>query len=430
MTNLRTREEMSVQVSTPKFYKRQACRACESRALRSIIDLGPTPLANSFLRSRNEFANEESFPLNVYFCDDCSLVQILEVVDPDILFRDYIYVTGTADSIVTHNQNYAETVTQLLQCGSSDLVVEVASNNGQLLKCFQNHGVRVLGVEPATNIASMANDAGIETVNEFFSSRTAPEIAATYGPAKAVIGNNVLAHVDDTKDFLAGCKLLLADDGLVITEVPYLKEFVERTEFDTVYHEHLCYFGVNSLLRLCDSAGLSIRRIDEVSVHGGSIRMYAERAENGNGHAAEVLAMADAEKAAGLTSFKTFEDFADRVRRVRTDLVAMLDRLKAEGCSVAAYGAPAKGNTLLNYCEIDSGQLDFTVDKNPLKVDMFTPGAHLPVLPVSALLEHQPDYVLILAWNFADEIIEQQHEYRARGGRFIIPIPEPRIVEP
>jgi len=222
----------------------------------------------------------------------------------------------------------------------------------------------------------------------------------------------------------------LADDGLVITEVPYLKEFVERTEFDTVYHEHLCYFGVNSLLSLCDSVGLSIRRIDEVAVNGGSIRMYAERAERGNGHAAEVLAMADAEKATGLTSFKTFEDFAERVRRIRADLLALLNRLKAEGRTVAAYGAPAKGNTLLNYCGIDSALLDFTVDKNPLKVDMFTPGAHLPVLPVSALLDNQPDCVLILAWNFADEIIEQQHEYRARGGRFIIPIPEPRIVEP
>lgn len=429
MTIASVQEEMSPRVTPPKYHNRQACRACGSEGLRSIIDLGPTPLANSFLRSEDEFAGEESFPLTVYFCEGCALVQLMEVVDPEILFRDYIYVTGTADSIVAHNKNYSATVTELLRLEPSDLVVEVASNNGQLLKCFQKHGVRVLGVEPATNIANMANDDGVETVNKFFSSETAPEIRSAYGPAKAVVGNNVLAHVDDTKDFLLGCKMLLADDGLVITEVPYLKEFVERTEFDTVYHEHLCYFGVNSLIRLCDAVGLSVRRIDEVAVHGGSIRMYAERAENGNGHAAEVIAMANAEKDAGLTSLETFEDFAGRVRGIRRDLVAMLDGLKAEGCTIAAYGAPAKGNTLLNYCGIDLSRLDFAVDKNALKVGMFTPGAHLPVLPVSALLERQPDYVLILAWNFADEIIEQQGEYRARGGRFIIPIPEPRIIE-
>jgi hypothetical protein len=420
------------QMSAPaksKFHIRQTCRACGSDSLRQVVDLGPTPLANSFLRSPAEFADEESFPLNVCFCADCSLVQILEVVNPEILFRDYIYVTGTADSIVKHNQQYAATVAELLQLGSDDLVVEVASNNGQLLKCFQRLGVKVLGVEPATNIAKIANDDGIETVNEFFNSTTAPSIRSAYGPAKAVIGNNVLAHVDETKDFLLGCKTLLSDDGLVITEVPYLKEFVERTEFDTVYHEHLCYFGVNSLLSLCDSVGLSIRRIDEVAVHGGSIRMYAERAENGNGHAPEVMAMAESEKEEGLTSFETFEDFAKRVRSIRSNLVGMLNGLKADGCKLAAYGAPAKGNTLLNYCGIDSKVLEFAVDKNPLKVQMFTPGSHLPVLPVSALLERQPDYVLILAWNFADEIIEQQHEYLARGGRFIIPIPEPRIVE-
>ncbi len=411
------------------FHRRSTCRACGSNRLRSIIDLGPTPLANSFLRSRAEFADEESFPLGVYLCEGCALLQLLDVVDPEVLFRDYIYVTGTADSIMTHNREYADSVTKLLGLGPKDLVVEVASNNGKLLKCFQELGVKTLGVEPATNIAQMANEDGVETVNEFFSSQTAPAIRSAYGPAKAVIGNNVLAHVDDTKGFLHGCKMLLADDGFVITEVPYLREFVDKTEFDTVYHEHLCYFGVNSLIRLCDSVGLSIRRIDEVSVHGGSIRMYAERSENGNGHAAEVLDMAKSEERAGLTRFETFVEFADRVKRIRGDLVRLIKRLRAAGYSIAAYGAPAKGNTLLNYCGINAGLIEFTVDKNPLKVGMFTPGAHLPVLPVSALLEHQPDYVLILAWNFADEIIEQQQEYRSRGGRFIIPIPEPRIVE-
>jgi hypothetical protein len=315
-----------------------------------------------------------------------------------------------------------------MNLGPTDLVIEVASNNGQLLKCFQEHDVRVLGVEPATNIAQMANSDGVETVNEFFSSLSAPMIRFAHGPAKAVIGNNVLAHVDDTKDFLLGCKMLLANDGLVITEVPYLREFVDRSEFDTVYHEHLCYFGVNSLIRLCDAVGLSIRRIDEVPVHGGSIRMYAERSENGNGHSADVIEMAEREKRSGLTRFETFEDFAERVTGIRRDLVSLLRWLKAEGSSIAAYGAPAKGNTLLNYCGIDTDLIDFAVDKNPLKVGMFTPGAHLPVKSVDELTEHQPDYLLILAWNFANEIMEQQQDYRARGGRFIIPIPEPRII--
>ena len=420
--------ETLVDIESTKFYKRQSCRACSSHALRSIIDLGPTPLANSFLRERDEFNAEESFPLEVYFCESCALVQLLDVVDPEILFRDYIYVTGTADSIVKHNREYAATVAELMDLGSTDLVIEVASNNGQLLKCFQEHAVKVLGVEPATNIARMANSDGVETVNEFFSSSTAPMIRSAYGTAKAVIGNNVLAHVDNTKDFLLGCKMLLADDGFVIVEVPYLREFVERSEFDTVYHEHLCYFGVNSLIRLCDAAGLSIRRIDEVPVHGGSIRMYAERCENGKGHAAEVLEMAGREERSGLTRFETFEGFAERVRGIRRDLVELLRRLKSEGRSIAAYGAAAKGNTLLNYCRIDTDLIDFAVDKNPLKVGMFTPGAHLPVMPVDALSERQPDYLLILAWNFANEIMDQQQEYRSRGGRFIIPIPEPRII--
>lgn len=411
------------------FYKRIACRACNQENLQAFLKLGPTPLANSFLRSKDEFKKESSYPLDVCFCRSCSLVQLADVVDPEILFGNYIYVTGTAQTIVEHNRQYAETVVDYLGLNGKDLVIEVASNNGALLQCFQKLNKNVLGIEPAKNIAKMANEAGTRTINKFFNSATAKEILKQFGSAKAVIGNNVLAHVDETQDFLSGCRSLITDDGLVIVEVPYLKEFVECLEYDTVYHEHLCYFSVSSLMHLCDSVGLSIVRIDRVPVHGGSLRIYAGKKERFPNHSAPAREMAEEERRSGLTDLRTYVKFAEKVAASREKLLSLLKKLKSEGRSVAAYGAPAKGNTLLNYCGIDRELVSFTVDKNPLKVGLYTPGAHLPVLPVSALLEQQPDYTLILAWNFAKEIIGQQSEYRRRGGTFIIPIPEPRIVE-
>jgi hypothetical protein len=390
--------------------------------------LGPTPLANSFLETPAEFATELQFPLDLYFCEECSLVQLLDVIDPEVLFRNYIYVTGTSDTITAHNESYAETVTQLLCLRADDLVVEVASNNGQLLQSFKRRGVRTLGIEPAENIAAIARAAGVETISEFFDSAIAPKVLASYGPAKAVIGNNVLAHVDNTKDFLLGCKSLLAPDGLVIIEVPYLRDFLNHLEYDTVYHEHLCYFSVTSLMHMCDAVGLSLVRVDHVPVHGGSLRIYAAHQESHREHAPEVRRVADEERAAGMSTFATYEQFACDVQGSRKALLELLCEIKQAGKTVAGYGAPAKGNTLLNFCGIDSQQLTFTVDKNPLKVGLYTPGTHIPVQPVAAVLEKQPDYLLILAWNFADEIMRQQVAYQERGGRFIIPIPKAKVI--
>ncbi len=409
-------------------HKRTTCRACGRADLELFLPLGDVALANSFLRSPEQFASERRFPLEVYFCRTCTMVQLADVIDPEVLFSNYLYVTGTSDTIAAHNVGYARTVVELTAAGKSELVVEVASNDGSLLRRFQDHGVRTLGVEPATNIAAGANAAGVPTVNRFFDSRCARELRAEHGPARAVIGNNVLAHVDDPVDLLRGFKELLDERGLAIVEVPELAEFVERLEYDTVYHEHLSYFSVTSLMRVCEEAGLRIVRVDHVPVHGGSVRMYAAPVERVREHAPAVRELSRAEHESGMASPARLRRFADDVRENRRALLELLDGLRAQGKSIGGYGAPAKGNTLLNYCGIGVERLPWTVDKSPLKVGLYTPGSHIPVLPASELLARQPDYCLILAWNFADEIRRQQAEYARRGGKFILPIPTPRVV--
>lgn len=410
------------------YHRRSDCRSCGHTDLHEFLSLGPTPLANSFLRSPAEFAAEVSYPLDVVFCPRCSLVQILDVVDPETLFRDYIYVTGTSTTIAEHNVRYAKAVVDLVGLGADDLVVEVASNDGSLLKRFQDHGVRTLGVEPATNVAAMAREAGVDTVNRFFDETAGRELRESHGPARAVIGNNVLAHVDDTPGFLRGVRALLADDGLAVIEVPYLMEFIDRLEYDTVYHEHLCYFSVRALLHLCEAAGLRLVRVDDVPVHGGSIRIYAAPATTVSDHDEAVLARCAAEDRAGLGDPARYDRFARDVHAQRSELRSMLLALKEEGRSLAGYGAPAKGNTLLNFCDIGVDLIPYTVDRSPLKTGTYTPGSHIPVLEVDVLLDRQPDVVVILAWNFAEEIMHQQREYQNRGGRFLLPLPNPRLV--
>lgn len=407
---------------------RDTCRACDGRRLARFLELGPQPLANANLASPAEAAAEPRYPLDLYFCEDCALVQLLDVIDPEVLFRHYLYVTGTSETIARHNQAYARTVTELLALGGNDLVVEVASNDGSLLSCFRDLGVRTLGVEPATNIAQLARERGIDTVNEFFDEPAGAKLRSERGAARAVIGNNVLAHVDDTQGFLRGARSLIDRDGLVITEVPWAGEMLEKLEYDTVYHEHLCYFSIAALARLCEQAGLVLVRVDHVPVHGGSVRMYAGLPAHYGAHGAGVLAEIERERAMGLTSLSRWRQFARDVQEQRRALLSLLRDFASSGRTLAAYGAPAKGNTLLNYCGIDTELIPFTVDRNPLKVGTWTPGMHIPVLPVPTLLERQPDYTLILPWNFAEEIMSQQSEYRRRGGRFILPIPVPKIV--
>ncbi len=409
-------------------HKRTTCRVCGSDRLYLFLSLGPQPLANAFLSDTTRFGSESRYPLDVYFCESCSLVQLLDVIDPEVLFREYIYVTGTSETIAAHNVSYARAVVDLLRLGESDLVVEIASNDGSLLQQFRACGVKTLGIEPARNLAEIARAKGIATIDRFFESEVGKCVRGSHGPARAVIANNVLAHVDETRDFLCGARELIADDGLVIMEVPYLRDLVNRLEYDTIYHEHLCYFSATTLARLCEAADLSLVRVDYVPVHGGSLRMYAGRREYHPSHTPAVMELLEQERREGLTSRERYVKFAGEVAENRRAILDLLENLSAKRKVIAGYGAPAKGNTLLNYCGIGPDLLPFTVDKNQMKVGKFTPGTHIPVEPVERLLERQPDCVLILAWNFAEEIMRQQSAYRTRGGSFIIPIPSPMVV--
>lgn len=408
----------------PDYHRRDTCRGCGGRTLELILPLGDQPLANSLMKDPAEFARERFFPLDVMFCRDCSLVQVLDIVDPEVLFGHYLYVTGTSETIAAHNESYAEAVIATLSLQPADLVAEIASNDGSLLSCFARRDVRVLGIEPARNIAELARARGIATENRFFDRTAGAELAATHGRARAIIGNNVLAHVDDPAGFLEGAADLLADNGRLFIEVPYALDMLERGEYDTVYHEHLSYFSVSSLARLALRAGLRLVDVDRVPVHGGSIRV--QFAKGGEPTAAATALMAK-EQANGLTSLDAWLAFGRRAEENRAAVRSLLAELTGQGRRVAAYGAPAKGNTLLNYCGIGTSVLPWTVDRNPLKVGLYTPGMHLPVRPVETILEQQPDYLLILAWNFAEEIMRQQQAYADRGGRFIIPIPSPRV---
>jgi SAM-dependent methyltransferase len=407
-------------------HRRDSCRGCGHSRLDRFLSLGPTPLANAFLKSPAEFDAEPVYPLDVYFCPSCSLVQLMDVIDPVTLFSRYIYVTGTSTTMAVHNAEYAATLVDLVASDPDALVVDIASNDGSLLKCFKAHGVRVLGVEPATNIAQLAEADGIPTLNAFFDQAIAKRVRASHGRATVVTANNVLAHTDDPRGFLRGCAELAAPNGLVVVEVPYVGDLLRRVEYDTIYHEHLCYFSVTALMRLFGEAGLPLVRVDRVPVHGGSLRIFASPAAED--HAKDVVRLAESESLAGLTQLSRYRAFAAKVVETRGELTRLLEELHEDGKNLAGYGAPAKGNTFLNFCGIDTRLLPYIVDKSPLKVGLWTPGMHIPVLPVSTLLERQPDYVLILAWNFAEEVMTQQREYHERGGRFIIPLPVPRVI--
>ena len=392
-----------------------------------ILDLGVQPLANNLLSPADLAKPAPKFPLRLAVCESCWLLQILDIIPPTRLFSDYPYFSSFSETVLTHARDAALRYIHEFALGRESLVVEIASNDGYLLQNFSQAGVPCLGIEPAENIAPIAQKKGIETLVQFFNAQTARQLVSARGQADLVLGNNVFAHVPDINDFVANLAVILKPSGRCILEFPYAVDFVEQAEFDTIYHEHVFYFSVSALALLFARHGMMIYQVERLPIHGGSLRLFAAHAGARPIHFTVENALAE-EQAAGVRSLDYYAGFAERVGQIRRDLCGLLEKLKGQGKSIAAYGASAKGSTLLNYVGLGREMIEFVVDRSTYKQGRLTPGAHLPIRPVEDLASRMPDYTLLLTWNFADEILRQQAEYRARGGRFIIPVPKVIVV--
>ncbi len=405
---------------------RTTCRICHTPDIQPVLSLGTTPLADALRRKEQLSQAEPVFPLTVGFCPHCSLVQLLETVPPEILFcQDYPYYSSFSPALLEHSRANALELIDSRHLNSGSLVIELASNDGYLLKNFVEAGIPVLGIDPADGPARAAEKASVPTLCTFFGESLARKLAASGKTADVVIANNVLAHVADLHGFVEGIRTLLKEDGVAVIEMPYVKDLVDHCEFDTIYHEHLCYFSVTALDHLFRMHSLFLNDVKHLSIHGGSLRIYVGKKENVS---PAVEGMLRTETAERVDQIDYYRDFAEKVQAIRTELRNLLQGLKEQGARIAAYGAAAKGSTMINYSGIGREFVDFVVDRNTHKQGLYMPGRHIPVLAPEALLEQAPDYVLLLAWNFADEILQQQKEYQQRGGRFIIPVPHPRVV--
>ena len=407
------------------FVHKTQCRVCKGTNLVRFLSLGEHPPVDNFT-DREHLDAEKRYPLDVYFCGQCNLVQLLDVVTQEELFhQNYAYFSSASAPLMEHFKSYAEDLKKdFLQ--KNDLVVDIGSNDGILLR-FLTGGYRVLGIEPSANVAKVAREKGVETIDGFFTVDMAKKIVEKYGKAKVITANNVFAHIDDIDGIILAVKELLSDDGVFVSESHYLLDLIEKREFDTIYHEHLCYYGVKPLVHLFERFGMEVFDVRRVNVHGGSIRVYARKAA-GMPPKSSVQELLSLEERAGLHTLERFSSFQKEVEVIRDKLVSLVRGFRAEGKTVTAYGAPAKGNTLLNFCGFTADDLKYVTDTTPYKTGLLTPGSHIPVVSPDILKTETPDYILLLAWNYRDFILKKEQGLRERGAKFIIPIPEVEIV--
>ncbi len=403
------------------------CRSCTANQGSLVLDLGIQPLANNLLRPEDLSKPEPKFPLRLAVCHSCWLLQIVDLVPPVDLFSEYLYFSSFSDLMLRHAKQAATRYIAEFSLDKKSLVVEVASNDGYFLKNFKEAAVPCLGIEPAKNIAKVAQEKGIETLVEFFGKDLATKLSSEGKQADLILGNNVFAHAPHPNDFVSGLGALLKPKGRIILEFPYAVDFIEHTEFDTIYHEHVFYFSLTALEPLFARHGLSIYHAERIPIHGGSLRLFACH-QGAFPKQPSVRQLLSEESKKGFASAGYYQQFGERVSELRRSLIDLLQRSKSQGQSIAAYGASAKGSTLLNFYGIGQETLDFVADRSTYKQGRLTPGTHIPIVPPSSLLEAMPDYTLLLTWNFADEILEQQKDYRQKGGKFIIPIPKVTVI--
>jgi 2-polyprenyl-3-methyl-5-hydroxy-6-metoxy-1,4-benzoquinol methylase len=404
------------------------CRFCSNLLKHTFVDLGMSPLSNAYLKLDSINKAEKFYPLHAYVCENCFLVQLEEFETPDHIFSDYAYFSSYSETWLHHAENYTELMIKRFGLNANSQVIEIASNDGYLLQYFQKQNIPVLGIEPAANVAKVAEEKGIPSLVKFFGVSTAQELVNQGIQADLLLGNNVLAHVPDLNDFVAGMKIVLKPNGILTMEFPHVLQLILQNQFDTIYHEHFSYFSFLTVEKVFATHGLTLFDVEELPTHGGSLRIYGQHNDGKKPISDRVSLLKSKERKAGLEQLETYLGFGDKVKSIKCDLLSFLIDAKKQGKSIVGYGAPAKGNTLLNYCGIRTDLIDYVVDRSPHKQGLFLPGTHIPIYHPDKIRETKPDYLLILPWNLKDEIMGQMADIREWGGKFIVPIPEVEIL--